>query len=514
VRFSAAGRLPPRISAHCVFAACCACGSPQAAPDTDAGSIAPSAQGDDAGTARAEGNVRDGSEDRDAGTDGAQQPEGGVCTAATPEPWPQVPFCHCGNGVVDTCTVNLGQRDGPRTEDCDGEDLSGATCQSRGYAGGALSCTGSCYFDEKSCVACEPIGGPVLSCQRACIDASGAIGVSLAATGQTLGVAWLALDSHLNVSAHLAQFTSNLDLAWESPTLPDSAPGASWPDLALAASATGWLVAIRDTNASVTVYPFDTSGRASGAPHVVQGGASPAFGSRPGGLPLLTWTESNSNNGQLMLRGAIVSDDASFLTAPVDLIGNVADRGAVAAVDSGFLVAATVSRVDTVSVVHVASDGTVSVPPQASMNTTYGLALAPAELGVSLAYGSAAAPGDTLNWAKLDRTGALLAGPVLVASEKWWTGAPRVAAAGGTDTWILRATSEQSSATQGTPRLDIVRVDAQGATVGAAHTIARSTAFGAYDMVTQGQRTVVAWTVGIGNSGAETIDLATISPSR
>jgi hypothetical protein len=47
----------------------------------------------------------------------------------------------CGNGQLDA------------GEDCDGPDLlNGATCQSRGFAGGQLACDASCHFDTSGCL--------------------------------------------------------------------------------------------------------------------------------------------------------------------------------------------------------------------------------------------------------------------------------------------------------------------------------------------------------------------------
>ncbi len=45
----------------------------------------------------------------------------------------------CGNGVIEG------------TEECDGSDLNGQTCQDRGFAGGVLGCTSSCTFDVSQC---------------------------------------------------------------------------------------------------------------------------------------------------------------------------------------------------------------------------------------------------------------------------------------------------------------------------------------------------------------------------
>ena len=45
----------------------------------------------------------------------------------------------CGDGVID------------EGEGCDGEDLEGETCQSLGFNGGSLSCRDNCMFDVSSC---------------------------------------------------------------------------------------------------------------------------------------------------------------------------------------------------------------------------------------------------------------------------------------------------------------------------------------------------------------------------
>ena len=58
-----------------------------------------------------------------------------ACTACEPE-WE----CHrCGDGVVNP------------NEQCDGLNLAGATCVTRGFAGGTLGCSASCTFDTSAC---------------------------------------------------------------------------------------------------------------------------------------------------------------------------------------------------------------------------------------------------------------------------------------------------------------------------------------------------------------------------
>jgi len=64
--------------------------------------------------------------------------------APTPEPTPDpgiVPAAVCGNGVIET------------GEQCDGGNINGQTCISKGFAGGTLTCSSSCAFNTSSCLA-------------------------------------------------------------------------------------------------------------------------------------------------------------------------------------------------------------------------------------------------------------------------------------------------------------------------------------------------------------------------
>lgn len=53
----------------------------------------------------------------------------------------------CGNGIAET------------GEQCDGSNLAGATCVSRGYTGGSLSCNTNCTFNTSSCTSAAPSSG-------------------------------------------------------------------------------------------------------------------------------------------------------------------------------------------------------------------------------------------------------------------------------------------------------------------------------------------------------------------
>lgn len=49
--------------------------------------------------------------------------------------------------TVPGCGDNIIEDD----EQCDGSDFGGATCFSRGFSGGSLSCTSACTFDASGC---------------------------------------------------------------------------------------------------------------------------------------------------------------------------------------------------------------------------------------------------------------------------------------------------------------------------------------------------------------------------
>jgi hypothetical protein len=76
----------------------------------------------------------------------------------------------CGNGTIET------------GEDCDGSNLNGSTCQSLGFLGGTLSCSGACTYDTSACqaaISCADISGLRGRCQ------AGTLGVQTKLTNST-----------------------------------------------------------------------------------------------------------------------------------------------------------------------------------------------------------------------------------------------------------------------------------------------------------------------------------------
>lgn len=80
-------------------------------------------------------------------------------------------FAGCGNGTVET------------GEECDGADLGGQTCVTRGFSGGTLGCKADCTFDESSCSFC---GNSVKEAGEEC-DGTDVGGASCADRGCTTG---------------------------------------------------------------------------------------------------------------------------------------------------------------------------------------------------------------------------------------------------------------------------------------------------------------------------------------
>jgi hypothetical protein len=89
-----------------------------------------------------------------------------------------------GNGVGDACDFG-GCGNGLREagEECDGFDVGGETCATKGYVGGVLSCREDCTFDESGCATC---GNGIREPGEVC-DGSDLGGTSCAGAGCTGG---------------------------------------------------------------------------------------------------------------------------------------------------------------------------------------------------------------------------------------------------------------------------------------------------------------------------------------
>jgi hypothetical protein len=236
-----------------------------------------------------------------------------ACLSAAPPP-----ACgtRCGNGVRDACTGAIGYSDGGGPlEECDGTDLGGATCASLGYAGGALACSASCYFDISQCETYAPTSWP-----DGGILGPLAEGVALAAGASELGYAWIERDSACN-GVRFDRYRPDLTRISESACL-----GLCDADnVSVAATSTGWLLVIRTTD-GVVLLPVDTQGNPSGPIRTIavdQG--SPVLptltprlltGTVLGG-PLLTWTDATGHLLAALLRGDGLKSNRPYRCFPI-----------------------------------------------------------------------------------------------------------------------------------------------------------------------------------------------------
>jgi len=79
-------------------------------------------------------------------------------------------------GVAAPAVCGNGLREG--SEQCDGPDLGGQTCQSRGFSGGTLACNGDCTFNTAGCSVCLGLGATCTTngqcCSNKCRGGAGA----------------------------------------------------------------------------------------------------------------------------------------------------------------------------------------------------------------------------------------------------------------------------------------------------------------------------------------------------
>jgi serine protease AprX len=59
-------------------------------------------------------------------------------------------------GAVQPAVCGNNLREG--AESCDGIDLGGQSCSTRGFSGGSLTCNGDCTFNTSGCTVCSPVG--------------------------------------------------------------------------------------------------------------------------------------------------------------------------------------------------------------------------------------------------------------------------------------------------------------------------------------------------------------------
>ena len=147
----------------------------------------------------------------------------------------------CGNGVKDA------------QDECDGNDLGGATCESLGFAGGTLSCTDLCTMDLTGCQG--GCGNGVVEAGEQC---DGSVSITCEDLGYESGDLACSQDCHYDTSecqglaatevtldATAEQVTVSGDLGGGAALFEPSCRPESWPELVYAVSvpSSGWYLA-------------------------------------------------------------------------------------------------------------------------------------------------------------------------------------------------------------------------------------------------------------------------------
>jgi hypothetical protein len=249
-----------------------------------------------------------------SGSSGCQPPRAPVCGSAL-----------CGNDVIDACAVASTVTCPARTdtEECDGADHGGVTCESLGFGSGQLSCA-SCAIDRRGCNDCLPIANGVLSCGKPPVDASNPASSAIAAGASEVGLAWIQSDNGGVPLLSFARLTANLELISSSVIAQGPAIGCPgrWSRVAVAALATGWIVAVGG-EPEVFFYALDGAGQVIARTVVERqlqlytfqgGGSTPLLVPRPDGAPLMLWQVSDRSP-----RAALIAADGRSTAAPVDL---------------------------------------------------------------------------------------------------------------------------------------------------------------------------------------------------
>jgi hypothetical protein len=252
----------------------------------------------------------------------------------------------CGTGAIDSCTLGAAFGACPElkaTEVCDGADLGGRTCETRGFGSGTLRCAPDCAdLDWSGCKECSAIDSTLLHCGDAPLSVT-SIMVGIAATDTEVALAWMERDGADRPVLGFARLSPNLDVLSTS-RVPDASLDLI-SSLQVAALPSGWVVAGRG-DPDLVLHAFDAMGQPlqrstvdTYLGEVVQEDFTIA--PRPDGGPLLVWFNENRT-----MRAAIVAADGRSTSAPVNLAtGELANSApSVAWIGGAFYVAVVLQR--------------------------------------------------------------------------------------------------------------------------------------------------------------------------
>lgn len=465
-----------------------------------------------ADVARADGNLADVVDDSppdvvvsngDAGTVTVVRPDGGLCSPIASSVPPACGASLCGNGVVDTCTIPSACNPGPIfdsgictrsvTESCDGTNLGGASCASLGFAGGTLACATTCNYDARGCVTCAN-GSRILQCKEL-VDCAPVQSFALAALGQTLAAAWVT-GNPAPGTVRFGLFAPDL-----SPVSLENITGITdGVRVALAATPSGWILAVERSTVGLEVIALQASGAVSGPAKIVAGGTVPVMAPRGdsasvSGGPLLVWSEPAGSRVAVL-----VASDASFQTSPVRVSsGDVVEPQFSGGTFTGdaFLYG---ERTNGVTITRLALDGTIAAVHQPANSSTEYPQLAWLGDHAALTYADFSSTG-ALTFQQLTANGAALGSPVVLGTTvtKEYNRSPMVALSGGDVAVLLGG---YTGGTDHTDRLDVTALSGSGSVVVTAFPLMRDPmAATAWRAIRLGTNVIAGW---IGETNADT----------
>ncbi len=397
------------------------------------------------------------------------------------------PACPC-SGAAAACSIpDAG------AAACTSTDLLGQTCETLGFAGGTLGCSGSCSVDTSGCDTC--VAGPRTLCSSLQVGGGWATKLALAASDTEIGLAW----DDGNGTLHFTRLGANLTVLSD-----ECVPGTTFDALAVVSTSIGWLVAARGNEGSrsgIFLYPFDRTGRASGAQKVVWG---PQNGGSPCGWTMFigTWVQHVFIVGE-QLQSQLLTDDGHTV-GPQAMLGTRAT--AIVATNDGFEVVA--NDYNGAGLSHIALDGTVRedarLPSLASLNLAWSGSTIRLLLQTPGQYGGPSPNPENGFLQRISAAGALLGNPTRVDAGKGYALDDDTLLALGPDSVVHTTQGANSHYSE-----ELVRLDPSGARVMPPVTVVRANYAVSLQTVAQAGDAVVAWSPA-SSEGHARIELARV----
>ncbi len=401
--------------------------------------------------------------DPDAGDVGEAPDAGPGPACGTPvQGEPQCPAL-CGNNQRDQCPGGrLGRPPPPFdagppppvTEQCDGDDLAGMTCERLGFVGGDLACGPNCLNDLRSCDFCRD-DPRLVACRRASRDRVQPAHLALATT-DVAALAWVAITEEDGATLFFETFEGADLTPADFSCLGQGGAGG----VALAGTDEGYLVATVGPGEGLRVRSLDRAGGVTGDGFAVAGGRRIMLEAMAAGT-LMVWTAEDGAVSASLL------DDQGDELWRTRVFNSEIGRASAIEVADGYLVAQRTAvdlpgggRHNGVAVARLSAAGmlqgvTTPVPP----STEYP-SLATNGQQVRLTYADFGQQPE-LHWVSLDANGEALARAQL-GDRPRFNPAPILMFGDHT----LALIGAYTGRTDHADHLSIARFDAQGAPVG------------------------------------------------